>query len=147
MQLNRDYDILRKNYDQMVARRESALLGAKLDESAQLAEFRVIEPPRASPNPVRPARWHLALAAIVFSFAAGIAAAAMTEGLRPTFDEALALRQFSGRPVVGTVSMRLSPSAARQRQASSLAFTAAVGVLLLLQITWVAWMAVHPRVG
>jgi polysaccharide chain length determinant protein (PEP-CTERM system associated) len=146
-QLNRDYDVIRKNYDQMVARRESALLGAKLDESTQLAEFRVIEPPRVSPNPVRPARWHLALAAIILSLAAGTAAAAMAEGLRPTFDEARALREFSGRPVVGTVSMRLSPSAARQRQASSLVFTAAVGVLLLLQIAWVAWMALHPRAG
>ena len=146
-QLNRDYDVIRKNYDQMVGRRESALLGAKLDESTQLAEFRVVEPPRVSPNPVRPARWHLALAAIVLSFAAGIAAAAMAEAMRPTFDEARALRQFSGRPVVGTVSMRLSPAAARQRQASSLVFTAAVGVLLLMQIVWVVWMAVHPRAG
>jgi polysaccharide chain length determinant protein (PEP-CTERM system associated) len=147
VQLNRDYDVIRKNYDQMVARRESALLGAKLDESAQLAEFRVVEPPRVSPNPVRPARWHLALGAIVVSFAAGIAAAALAEALRPTFDEARALRHFSGRPVVGTVSMRLSPSAARQLHVSSLVFTAAVGLLLLVQIAWVVWMAVHPGVG
>jgi len=146
-QLNRDYDVIRKNYDQMVARRESALLGAKLDESAQLAEFRVVEPPRVSPNPVRPARWHLALVAIFLSFAGGIAASAVAEALRPTFDEARALREFSGRPIVGTVSMRLSPSASRQRQASSLTFTAAVGVLLLMQIAWVVWMAVHPRPG
>ncbi len=146
-QLNRDYDVIRKNYDQMVGRRESALLGAKLDESAQLAEFRVVEPPRVSPNPVRPARWHLALAAIVLSFAGGIGVAAMVEGMRPTFDEARALREFSGRPIVGTVSLRLSPAAARQRRASSLAFTAAVATLLLLQIAWVTWMAVHPRVG
>jgi len=145
-QLNRDYDILRKNYDQMVARRESALLGAKLDQSTQLAEFRVVEPPRVSPNPVRPARWHLALAAIVLSMAAGIAAAAMAEGLRPTFDEAAALRQFSGRAVVGTVSMRLSPATARQRHARSLAFTAAIGALLLLQVAWVIWIA-RPGAG
>ena len=146
-QLNRDYDVIRKNYDQMVARRESALLGAKLDESTQLAEFRVVEPPRVSPNPVRPARWHLALAAIVLSFAAGIAAAALAEVLRPTIDEARALRQFSGRAIVGTVSMQALPSAARQRKTSSLVFTAAVSVLLLLQIVWVVWMAANSRAG
>jgi polysaccharide chain length determinant protein (PEP-CTERM system associated) len=146
-QLNRDYDVIRKNYDQMVARRESASLGVKLDQSAQLAEFRVVEPPRVSPRPVRPARWHLALAAMAASLLAGVGAALLAEGLRPTFDEARALRRFSGRSVVGTVSMRPSPDARRQQQAQRLGFTAAVGLLLFLQIGWVAWMAMRANPG
>jgi hypothetical protein len=145
--LNRDYDVIRKNYDQMVARRESASLGVKLDQSAQLAEFRVVEPPRVSPRPVRPARWHLALAAMAASLLAGVGAALLAEGLRPTFDEARALRRFSGRSVVGTVSMRPSPDARRQQQAQRLGFTAAVGLLLFLQIGWVAWMAMRANPG
>ena len=146
-QLNRDYDVIRKNYDQMVARRESALLGVKLDQSAQLAEFRVVEPPRVSPKPVRPARWHLALGAMVLSVVAGLAIAVFAETLRPTFDEASGLRRFSGRPIVGTVSRQLPPSALRQRQARAFGFAAAVGLLLIAQVAWVAWIAVKPVGG
>jgi polysaccharide chain length determinant protein (PEP-CTERM system associated) len=146
-QMNRDYDIIRKNYDQMVARRESASLGVKLDESAQLAEFRVVEPPRASPRPVLPARWHLALAALFVSRAAGVAAAMVADVVRPTFDEAKSLHQFSGRTVLGTVSMRPSVVALRGRQSQRLRFTVAVALLVVLQMVWVAWIAWKPTLG
>src|SRR5690606_17294972 len=55
-QLNRDYDVIRKNYEQLVSRREAALISRNVDSSQRLAEFRVIEPPRTSPRPVFPNR-------------------------------------------------------------------------------------------
>ena len=54
-QLNRDYEVLQKNYQQLVSRRESASLGEDVN-SAGLAEFRIIDPPRVAPNPVFPNR-------------------------------------------------------------------------------------------
>jgi uncharacterized protein involved in exopolysaccharide biosynthesis len=140
-QLNRDYDIIRKNYDLMVARRESASLGVKLDESAQLAEFRVIEPPRVSPSPIFPSRLHLALIAVVASMALGLAAALASEFMSPTIDEATALRLFSGRPVLGTVSKLVTPQDRRAQRMSLLLFAAAVASLMALQALWVASMA------
>jgi len=146
-QLNRDYDVIRKNYDQMVARRESASLGAKLDETSQLAEFRVVEPPRVQRSPVFPARLHLALMAIVASLAAGAVAAAGVDALRPTFDDPKALRLLYGRPVLGTVSMLVTPEGQRRREVGKWTFTAALGLLLMLQISWVAWLALRPNLG
>lgn len=140
-QLNRDYDIIRKNYDLMVARRESASLGVKLDESSQLAEFRVIEPPRVSPSPAFPGRLHLALMAVVASLVAGVAAALVVDLMWPTFDEASSLRIFSGRPVLGTVSMLVTTDGKREQRANLLRFSAAVAVLLVLQAMWVVWLA------
>ncbi|HET8869457.1 MAG TPA: XrtA system polysaccharide chain length determinant, partial [Aquabacterium sp.] len=55
-QLNRDYDVVRKNYEQLVTRRESASLGEKIDQTTKVAEFRVVEPPRVSPKPAQPSR-------------------------------------------------------------------------------------------
>ena len=140
-QLNRDYDVIRKNYELMVARRESASLGEKLDESSQLAEFRVVEPPRVSPSPVSPGRLHFAAIAVVASIVAGIAVAVIADLMWPTFTESNSLREFSGRPVLGSVSILATPDGKRRQRASALQFAGAFGILMALQIAWLAWIA------
>ena len=52
-QLNRDYEINRKNYEDLVARRESITMSGELESASSLADFRVIDPPRAEPQ----SRW------------------------------------------------------------------------------------------
>jgi polysaccharide chain length determinant protein (PEP-CTERM system associated) len=140
-QLNRDYDIIRKNYDQLVARRESASLGVKLDESSQLADFRVVEPPRVSRYPVFPGRIHLAMFAVVLSVVAALLAAIAGSVLRPTFDAAKTLREISGRPVLGAVSMLITDSMRKSERVDMVRLGIAVGALLLLQGGWVAWIS------
>jgi polysaccharide chain length determinant protein (PEP-CTERM system associated) len=145
-QLNRDYEVIRKNYDAMVARREAATLGSRLDSGSHYAEFRVIEPARASDSAVFPNRLHLALMSIVASLLAGAGAALFVDSLRPAFDEARSLEQISGRPVIGTVSKLVTPQGVRERRARHLRFGAALGSLLLLQAIWVVWIAVNSKV-
>ncbi len=145
VQLNRDYDIIRKNYDQMVARRESAALGVKLDESSQLAEFRVVEPPRVLPAPVFPSRLQLALIAVVLSLAAGLGAAIAADMIWPTYDDKESLRRHSGRPVLGSLSMLMTDSALARRRAEVLRFALAFGFLLAVQVAWVAWTVMRPH--
>jgi polysaccharide chain length determinant protein (PEP-CTERM system associated) len=145
-QLNRDYEVVRKNYEAMVARREAATLGARLDSGSHYAEFRVIEPARASGSAVFPNRLHLALMSIVASLLAGAGAALFVDSLRPAFDEAKSLEQMSGRPVIGTVSTLVTAQGVRDRHARHLRFGAALGALLLLQAVWVAWIAVSSKI-
>jgi polysaccharide chain length determinant protein (PEP-CTERM system associated) len=145
-QLNRDYEVVRKNYEAMVARREAATLGARLDSGSHYAEFRVIEPARASETAVFPNRLHLALMSIVASLLAGGGAALFVDSLRPAFDEAKSLEEVSGRPVIGTVSKLITPQGVRERHARHLRFGAALGSLLLLQAVWVVWIAVSSKV-
>ena len=142
-QLNRDYDVIRKNYDVMVARRESASLGVKLDESSQLAEFRVIEPPRVSGWPVFPGKLHLALLALVLAPALGLAAAFIADRAKPTLDDAASLQALSGRPVLGTVSWQMTPQARQREHRHGLRFAAAAAALFVLQAAWVTSIALQ----
>jgi polysaccharide chain length determinant protein (PEP-CTERM system associated) len=145
VQLNRDYDIIRKNYDLMVARRESAALGVKLDESSQLAEFRVVEPPRVLPSPVFPSRLHLAIIALILSLAAGVAAPIAADMIRPTFHDREALRQFTGRPVLGSLSMLVTEGDQARRATGHRRFIIAFSLLMVAQVAWVILTALRPH--
>ncbi len=145
-QLNRDYDIIRKNYEQLVSRRESASLGVKIDQSSPLTEFRIIDPPRTAPSPVLPSRASLALAAALLALAAGVGAALLRAKLRPVVSTPKELRELSGRPVLGSVSLLLSPQALRAQRTSGLGLAAGLGSLMLAQLGWVAWVAAQTRI-
>jgi polysaccharide chain length determinant protein (PEP-CTERM system associated) len=145
-QLNRDYDIIRKNYEQLVARRESASLGVKIDQSSPLAEFRLIEPPRTEPKPVFPNRLSLALLGVLGAIAAGLAAALLKSRLAPVVSSSKALRELSGRPVLGTVSLLLDEPARQRQRASLMGLLGAIAGLMLMQAAWVGWIAVHSRI-
>lgn len=140
-QLNRDYEVLRKNYDLLVARRESASLGVKLDESSQLADFRVVEPPRVSPTPVFPGHLHLALVAVVLALVAGVATALGMDMLRPTVDNTKGLEQLSGRPSLGAVSISKTQEWRRLAQQDLTRFASVTGLLVCLQAGWLVWVA------
>jgi polysaccharide chain length determinant protein (PEP-CTERM system associated) len=139
-QLNRDYDIIRKNYEQLVARRESASLGLKLDESSQLAEFKVVEPPRVAPVPVFPNHTHLALLSVALMLVGALGAAQLAESLKPTLDGALDLQKMTGRPVLGTVAVAHNLASQRAEAQELRRVVAASGALLLVTLIWLGWI-------
>ncbi|HEU5297177.1 MAG TPA: XrtA system polysaccharide chain length determinant [Burkholderiaceae bacterium] len=144
-QLNRDYDIVRRQYEAMVAKREKAALSEDID-ATRLAQFRVIDPPRVSPNPVFPNRTLLLVAALIVALAAGVAAAFIVSQLIPTFDTLTALRQVTQRPVLGSVSRLIDPIAIGRAKRNSMMFGAALGALFLIYGAWLARIAMLSRV-
>lgn len=145
-QLNRDYDIIRKNYEQMVARRESASLGVKIDQTAPLAEFRIIEPPRTASSPVFPNRLSLALLGALAAIVAGLGAALFKSRIDPVVGNTKELRELSGRPVLGAVSLQVNELVYRNQRLNLSRLIGAVGSLMLAQATWVGWVAVHSKI-
>jgi polysaccharide chain length determinant protein (PEP-CTERM system associated) len=107
--LNRDYDVLKEQYETLVARLEQARV---TDNAAQsgIVRFEVIEPPQASLIPVWPKRKRMVVAILVVGIGAGIAFALLPHILRPTFDSADALARIASRPVLGTVSALRKPN-------------------------------------
>ena len=128
-QLNRDYAIVKKNYEDLVARRQSAVMSGDLDMASGVVDFRLIDPPRVSPRPVSPNRMLLLLAALAVAVGAGLAVAFAATQLRPVFDDVHQLRAKTSLPLLGVVSMILSDDDKRRERANRLRFVLGTGSL------------------
>lgn len=145
LQLTRDYDILRKNYDQLVSRRESASIAEDVDVTARMAEFRIIEPPRISPKPIFPNR--LALVPLVLALALGVGAAVAlaVSQIIPTFYDARQVRAATKRAVLGSVSLQPTLPVIRRRRTSNYAFAGGVASLVTVYGSWIVWVMLAAR--
>lgn len=115
-QLNRDYDVNKKNYESLIQRRESAAISEGMADIASVADFRLVDPPRTSPAPVAPNRVILLLLAFVASLAAGMGTAFAVSQVRPVFFDAQSLRELTGLPHLGTVTRVVSAEHQRKKR-------------------------------
>lgn len=139
VQLNRDYAVQKSNYDNLVSRRESALMTSQLEQSSSVADFRIIDPPRVSNKPVAPNRLLLLGGAFLVSIAAGIFGSLVYSQLFPVFHSVRGLRRSTQRPVLGTISLQDVASTRKRRRISMYAF---VGGLAGLAATFGSALAV-----
>ena len=121
-QLNRDYSVHKTNYDALVARRESASIAVDMNTQTGVADFRVIDPPTLATKPSEPNRMLLIPLAGLFGLAAGFALTFLISQLRPAFSDPRMLREVTGLPVLGTVSMLRTPERAAARRRGLFAF-------------------------
>ena len=73
--LDRDYDLVHKTYQDLLARRESAKLSQSVNDEQSSINVRIVEPPKKAPFPVSPNRPLLNSAAFLIALLAGIATA------------------------------------------------------------------------
>ena len=114
-QLNRDYSVQKKTYEDLLARREAASMGKDVQDTGS-TQFRVIDPPRVSPEPVFPNRLALLAIVCVLSTVIGLLAAFAASQIMPTFHDARVLRDISKRPILGMVSMIQGENVRRRRR-------------------------------
>jgi polysaccharide chain length determinant protein (PEP-CTERM system associated) len=140
--LTRDYDFTKKQYEELLARVESARISDAAEESRSDATFRVIDPPTLPPFAVGPPRGILATVVLLFALTAGIGLAFALNLTRPVFYSSRELERRFGVPVLGAIRMvRDAQAQAVMRRNSVLAFGsvgALIAVYALLLVSWVA---------
>lgn len=146
-QLNRDYDVTKKAFEELVARRQSAMLSGDLDVASGVAEFRLIDPPRVSSKPVAPNRFLLLPGVLVGALAAGLAFCFVASQLRPVFTNSEELRRITGLPNLGVVTLLVTDVDRRRDRLSLLRFVAASGSLVALFIAGLIAMSLTGRIG
>jgi polysaccharide chain length determinant protein (PEP-CTERM system associated) len=149
--LNRDYNVIKDQYQALIQSREKQQLSQQASASDQV-EFRVLNPPRVGTEPVAPPRLLLLGALLGAALAAGAGLSYVLAQLRPVFTNARALRDISGLPVIGTVSRVLvDPGLLSRRRVALVSFSAAiVGLVLVIggvAVYEVAGPGIHSLVG
>jgi polysaccharide chain length determinant protein (PEP-CTERM system associated) len=128
--MNRDYDILRKNYDELVARREGMRISDAADKKASNIKLVIIDPPTAPRVPVAPNRVLLAIGVLVAGLGAGAGVIAAMLAMDQSFHSVAELRAL-GMTVIGSVSLAVLPLTAGQRLRQISLFGAAFGLLFV----------------
>jgi polysaccharide chain length determinant protein (PEP-CTERM system associated) len=139
--MQREQAALARRYQQLVSRRDKVTLGEEVSASGVGADFRLIEPPRASPKPVFPDRMALVGLVLGLSLGAGLFASFAYAQIFPTVADSRSLRQLGGRPVLGSVSLLISGSMLRRRRLQHVAFGSGLATLILGYGAWTAWVA------
>jgi polysaccharide chain length determinant protein (PEP-CTERM system associated) len=102
--LNRDYDVLKRQYDKLLEDREQVRLQSDVQSKTDSIKFRVIDPPSSPRIPMAPNR-PLLLSLILFvALGGGIAIAFIRGQLQTTFPTQARLEAVAGLPVLGTIS-------------------------------------------
>ena len=102
--LNRDYEITKRKYLELLGRKEQAELSRKAEATADEVQFRVIDPPTLPSKPSGPKRVIFYTLVLIFGFGAGLAVAFLVSQLKPVVFSANQLKNTFGIPVFGSVS-------------------------------------------
>ncbi|MGB5279623.1 MAG: XrtA system polysaccharide chain length determinant [Gammaproteobacteria bacterium] len=137
-ELNRDYEVTQERYLDLVERRESARLAQNAGQSASDGTFRIIEPPVLPTQPSGPQRMMLLAGFLAAALGAGVGWSFLRFVLKPTYISMRQLREDLGLPVLGSVSLYLSPRQKYQRRFQLISFLT-VAILLALVSGGVIW--------
>ena len=129
--LNRDYDVLRKNYDELLARREGMRIATAAQVRASNVKMVIIDPPQVPQRPVAPARVVLSIGVLLAGLAAGIGVVGAMLTLDQSFHSIIDLRAM-GRPVIGAISLAALPPTIAMRLRHAAVFGSAIGLLVVV---------------
>jgi polysaccharide chain length determinant protein (PEP-CTERM system associated) len=127
--LDRDYSILKRNYQELVARREATAIANAADTKTEKIQFRIVDPPQVPILPAAPNRPMLVSMVLLFGIGGGLAVPLALTQIDRSFATIGQLRNL-GLPILGSVS-RLSLGAARRRAVIQLAGVCVSGFLLI----------------
>ncbi len=128
--LNRDYEVHKRNYDQLLARRESIGISEEVESKTEVIDFRVVDPPRVPLTPSFPNRPLLMSLVLLIGIAGGVAVAFLMSQLRPTVSDRAMLRDVVDLPIFGSVSQVWNEEQRKRRARGMRRYFATLGTLL-----------------
>jgi protein tyrosine kinase modulator len=131
--LNRDYDVTKAQYEELLGRLESARLSEQAEQSSDDIKFKIIDPPVASLLPVAPNRPLFLTIVLVVALGVGGALAFLQNQLAPVFTSRRRLAELTRVPVLGTVTF---VQTGRQRASARIGAVVFSGALFGLVVAY-----------
>lgn len=109
--INRDYDVLRQQYDKLLQDREELRLRGEVKTEREAVKFEVVDPPTTPRSPIAPNRPVLLCGVLMVGLCGGCAGAFALSRLRSVFSTTARLERAIGLPVLGAISQNLTDGA------------------------------------
>jgi len=132
--LNRDYEVNKNQYDELLKRRELAYMAQEADQSEDDVKVKIIEPPRVPLLPTGPNRLLFSSIVLLLGLGIGGALSVALSQMNPRIIDVPDLKDITGLPVIGVISMTSSPLHRQQRRYELMAFSAALAGLVLVYV-------------
>lgn len=135
--LNRDYEITRSKYLELLSRREQAELSRKAEATSDDVQFRVIDPPTLPTKPSGPQRILFYTMIMFLGFGGGLGIAFLVSQVMPVVLTPSQLKNSFGIPVFGSVTHTDIKSIQKLNKRRMLIFAASSICILSLYIVLV----------
>lgn len=127
--LDRDYAVKKRNFDELLSRREQARLGEAADTTADKIQFRIIDPPQVPVVPSAPNQPLLLSGVLLAAIGAAVALPFLLFQFDRSYTTLTGLRAL-GVPVLGSVSHLVFPDGQRRERIQLAAVCASIVGLL-----------------
>ena len=125
--LNRDYDVLRRSFEELLSRREAMRIATAAEADADKIKIQIVDPPQVPQNPVAPKRLLMVTGILAAGLGIGLALAILLAQFDQSFHTVDELRDL-GLPVAGSISL-IVVSSRRSQLLAALSFSIALMML------------------
>lgn len=127
--IDRDYLVLKDQYDKLLASREQVRIRAQANNEAESVKISVIDPPTSPRRPTAPNRPLLLFGVLIVGLGGGAAAAWGLSKLQTTYPTVRRLEKASGMPVLGSIGEVVSDTVRTARRRQLKLFAGGAGAL------------------
>lgn len=130
--LNRDYNVLRDKYEQLLNRREAERISRAREFEADTVQFRIVEPPKVPIKPSGPNRLLFLTLALVVGLGSGAGFAFLLTLSSDSISSVAQLRETFELPVLGVVGLQATAKGRTWRAAKVFVFGSVLAGLLMV---------------
>lgn len=142
--IERDYEQTRKNYEELIERRDRLAITANLGAGSQGVEYKVFERPEASLIPAtQQFRVMLIAGVTLMAIGAGLGAAFLLTWMQKSFSQSSELETAFGLPVLGALSEIRSAAVVSERKRDITHLALAGAALVLVAAFYIYWEVVR----
>lgn len=142
--IERDYEQTRKNYEELIERRDRLSITANLGAGSQGVEYKIFERPAVSLIPASQQFRVMLIAGVsLLALGAGLAAGLILTWMQKTFTQSSELQASFGLPVLGALSEIRSDDVMTERKRDVLRLGFAAAALAAVAAFYVYWEVVR----